>query len=303
MHDVECPATPIKTVEVSESFYFSVPREMNAFQSRWFEITGLNHSDFIQKNGALAYLELSHAWLTHCSIKGASQRRDFSVQLISKFEKFLSLGQQERFAVYGLLLDVALGESRTNTFRDFLAVAKTLSDEELLSDHMTKLGFAADRLRKRASRYFYPIYAKIGINLQDVNELNFHTPDILEFVSSDEDYEAYIKYKIMGLYLDVFEIEKSFRMFQDERVQRLGAYFDLSELFTLSKRLFALGWREEATSVTEFATNYAFAEKMDLPSVVGEAEKLRKLIIGGRAPTIKPSHPIQFENIKRLSRR
>jgi hypothetical protein len=295
MPNVESPTTPTETEKVAESVYFLAPIDLNRFASHWSATTSLDYSDFIQKSGALACLELSHAWLTHCSIKDAGQRRDFSSQLISKFEKFLSLGLHERSAVYCFLLDAAHGSSRTNRLCDFRTAWENSTEEEKKSAHINKLGWAAERYQKYAYKFFYPIHRDIGGESASGR--------FLEFVTSEDDFEAYLKYMMMGVFLDLFDMEKAFQVFEDVRVRRLGVDFDIIAMFTLAKRLLAIGWRDEAIFVTEFSTNYAFGERMNLPFVAGEAEKLRKLSIGGRVPTVKPSHPIQFENIKRLSRR
>ncbi len=288
---------------MAESLYFSVPRNAGEFALHWSEITSVDYSDFIGKRGAAAYLELSYAWLTHCSIKGAHQRRDFSSQLISKFENFLSLDLHERSAVYCFLLDAAHGSSRANRLREFRTAWENSTDQEKKSAHINKLGWAAERHQKHAYKFFYPIYLDIGGESASGDMRYVLADRFLEFVTSEDDFEAYLKYKMMGIFLDLFDMEKAFQVFQDLRVRCMGVDFDISVMFTLAKRLLAIGWRDEAICVTEFSTNCAFAEKMNLPFVVGEAEKLRKLTIGGRIPTIKPSHPSQLENIKRLSRR
>jgi hypothetical protein len=209
--------------------YFSLPED---FSEHWSSITGISCPSFIQNDGGLPYLELSCAWLTHCSIKGVEKRRDFFPELASKFENFFSLGSGERFKIYGFLLDAAFGNSRKNWVRDFKIACSNSTDAEMFADYTVKMGWSADRLQKHASKYFYPI--SLGVGGQEFR--------FLEYISSEEDFEAYLKYVLMDIYIDIFDMEKAFQIFLDARVQCLAAEINLLGLFTLAKRLFAIGW-------------------------------------------------------------
>lgn len=283
--------------------YFSPPENFENFSEHWSNITSISCSSFIQNEGGLSYLELLYAWLTHCSIKCVDKRRDFFPKLVSKFENFLVLVPDERFRVYGFLLDAALGNARRNWYRDFKVEWDKSTAEKRNSDYIGKMGWASDRFQKHASKYFYPIYLNVGRQVLSPEDTFFLSGDFLKFFSSEDNFESYIKYILMGLCVDIFDMEKAFQIFLDPRVQLLAAESNIIDLFNLAKRLFAIGWRDEATTVTEFSTSYALSERQDYPFVIGEAEKLRDIASKGRMPRVKPSHTIQSANIERLSRR
>lgn len=270
---IEGPVNKKMISVAPDSLYFTVENDLDAFAILWCDRTGVKFHEFTQKSGAQAYLELSCAWLTHCSIKGADQRRNFSLKLISAFEKFFSMDWSERSAIYSYFLDATLGDSRVNPLRDFRAALEHHTADMIMnSAELEKLGFAAERVTKRGDKYLYPIYFNIGGE-------DGSSKIILEMVSSESEFEDYLKYMVAGIYLDILDMDKAFQIFQDPGVRMLWAESDITVFFTLTKRLLAIGWRDEAVSVAEFAINYALAEKGAFPFIIGEAEKLRKTIV------------------------